>query len=90
MSYRDEGESPLLLACFFRLVGVVVAWRIGLYARSRLMLFSFSFIIITKSCRYFFLAGDTGNLPRAVPRSLGHPPWHGDAHAGDERLLAVA
>jgi hypothetical protein len=30
MSYRDEGEL------FLRLVGVVVAWRIGLYARSRL------------------------------------------------------
>jgi hypothetical protein len=50
--------------------------------------FFFSFII-TKSCRYFFLAGDTRNLPRAVPRSLGHPPWPGDAHPGDERLLAI-
>ena len=85
MSYRDEGEP------FLRLVGVVVAWRIGLYARSRLtkvMLFSLSFII-TKSCRYF-LAGDARNLPRTVPRSLGHLPWPGDAHTGDEHLLAVA
>jgi hypothetical protein len=76
-----------------RLVGVVVAWRIGLYARSRLtkvMLFFFFLIIITKSCRYFFLVGDTRNLPRAAPRSLGrYPPWHNDAHAGDERLLAI-
>jgi hypothetical protein len=36
MSYRDEGElAPLLLPFFLRLVGAVVAWRIGLYARSK-------------------------------------------------------
>lgn len=29
MSYRDESES------FLRLVGVMVAWQIGLYARSK-------------------------------------------------------
>jgi len=46
---------------------------------------------MTKSCRHchFFLASDTRNLPRAVPHSLGHPPWRGDVHAGDEQLLAV-
>ena len=57
--------------------------------------FLFFFSIITeKSCRYFsLLAGDTPsrNLPRAVlPRSFGHPQGHDDAHAGDERLPAVA
>jgi hypothetical protein len=33
---RTEAKVSPLIACFPRLVGVMVAWRIGLYARSRL------------------------------------------------------
>src|SRR6266576_406776 len=50
MSYRDEGElAPLSLPSFLRLVGVMVAWRIGLYARSKQAdesdVFSFFFLL---------------------------------------------
>ena len=74
--------SPI--ASFLRLVGVIVAWRIGLCARSmltRMVLFSF---IITKSCRYLFLVRDTRDVPPAAPHSPGHSPWRDDGHADDE------
>lgn len=86
MSYTDEGEPPY---CFLPSLGRRRGGTADRALCAQQTNESFSFVI-TRSCRYFFLASDTQHHPRTVPHSLGLPPWHSDAHAGDEPLFVVA
>ena len=66
MSYIDEGEpAPLLLPFFLRLVGAVVAWRIGLYARSKQA---------DERCFFLFLLYYYEKLPLLLGRGHSKPP----------------